>query len=92
MHWKVRLDGEEGVLRQLAEENTTPAAQVTRDGVEWFLESTEFQYFTDHLEVKEKAGAILGSLLAAGSVPPQTSIALGAIYRMHYDNSKTVYK
>jgi hypothetical protein len=91
MEWKVRLEGEEDAITQLAKSCTTPAARVTRDGLDRFLESNEFASFTDHLEVKQKAQDIVQSMLAA-SPTSQATIGIGVIYRIHYDNSKTAFR
>ena len=93
MHWKVQLQGQESTLTQLAQAHNSPGSQITRDGVDWFLESTDFDYSTDHLEVKEKATVIVNSILASGTITPgSANIEVGAIYRIHYDNSKTVFR
>lgn len=92
MQWKVQVESDEATLAQLTQAYNTPAAQITKDGVDWFLESTDFSYFTDHLEVKQKASEIVSGMLASGKIPPQTEIQLGAIYRIHYDNSKSVFR
>jgi len=86
MHWKVRLDGDDNMLAQLAGANNTPVAKLSRDGVEWFLESSDFEMMTNHLEVKERAAQIVGAMQAA------TAVGIGPIYRIHYDNSKTVFR
>ena len=91
MEWKVRLEGDENTISELAKTCTTPAARVSRDGLDWFLESSEFAMFTDHLDVKQKASEIMQSILSA-SATPQATIALGVIYRIHYDNSKTAFR
>lgn len=91
MEWKVRLEGDENTISELAKTCTAPAARVSRDGVDWFLESNEFAVFTDHLQVKQKAQDIVQSMLAA-SKTPQAAIGIGVIYRIHYDNSKTAFR
>jgi hypothetical protein len=91
MEWKVRLEGDENTISELSKTCTTPAARVSRDGNDWFLESNEFAMFTDHLEVKEKAKGIIQSLVSA-SATPQAAIGIGVIYRIHYDNSKTAFR
>lgn len=91
MNWKVKLEGDDNTLASLAQASN-PAAQIIKDGVEWFLESSEFALISDHVEVKEKAAAIVQGLLASGAVAGGSNIALGPVYRMHYDNSKTVYR
>jgi hypothetical protein len=89
MHWKVKLEGDDNTLTKLASGNSA-AAQVSRDGVDWFLESTDFEMLSDHLEVKDRANQILGSILSAGAAT--ANIGMGPIYRIHYDNSKTVFR
>jgi len=91
MEWKVRLTAEEATITEMAQAFTTPAAKLTRDGVDWYLESSEFAYFTDHTDVKEKAQGIVGSFLTA-STNPQAKIEIGPIVRIHYDNSKSVFR
>lgn len=87
MHWKVKLEGDDNTIGQLTKNNSA-AAQVLRDGVDWFLESTDFEMISEATEVKDKAGVILSSLAGASAA----AIALGPVYRIHYDNSKTVYR
>ncbi len=89
-NWKVQLIADDEALTALALENKTPEVYITRDGVDCFLESTDFFMSTDHLEVKEKAAEIVQALLKSKSAPP--GLGIGAIYRVHYDNSKTVYR
>jgi hypothetical protein len=91
MEWKARLDGDEKVITELAKACTPPASRVSRDGVEWFLESNVFASLMDHVEVKQKATEIVQSLLSASDAPA-SSIAIGVIYRIHYDNSKTAFR
>ena len=88
MDWKVRLEGEDSMLTQLQAAHNSPAARVTRDGLDWFLESSDFESLTDHLAVREKAASIVTAILVAA---PE-KIGLGAVYRMHYDGSKTVFR
>jgi len=88
MDWKVRLEGEDNTLTQLQTANRSPGARVTRDGVDWFLESSDFAMLTDHLAVREKAATIVSTILEGA---PQ-NVGLGSVYRMHYDGSKTVFK
>jgi hypothetical protein len=83
MHWKVKLDGDENALAQLAQASS-PTAQIMKDGIEWFLESNDFALMSDHQEVKQRAAAIVHAMGA--------NVSLGPVYRMHYDNSKTVYR
>jgi hypothetical protein len=85
MDWKVRL--EEKTLAQLQSAHSSPAAKVSRDGVEWFLESSDFEALTDHLAVREKATEIVKSVLAASP-----NVGLGPVIRMHYDGSKSVFR
>lgn len=91
-NWKVQLLGDDNTLTQLAVANKAPELYIARDGVDCFLESTEFVMMSDHLEVKGKAGAIIEALVASGKVPAGTNLGIGVIYKMHYDNSKTVYR
>lgn len=84
MDWKVKLQADDNSLAQLQAKHTDPAAKVTRDGIDWFLESTEFVMLSDANEVREKATAIAQSVLTS-------PVSLGNVYRMHYDGSKTVY-
>jgi hypothetical protein len=90
MDWKVRLEGDDNTLTLLQQYNN-PGAKIMRDGLDWFLESSEFQMLSDHREVKQKAAFILSSILGSGAVSGAT-IGMGHVYRMHYDNSKTVYR
>jgi len=83
MHWKVKLEGDENTLTKLASGGNANA-KVSRDGVDWFLESTDFEMISEHTDVKTKAASILSAMGA--------KVAMGPIYRMHYDNSKTVYR
>ncbi len=85
MDWKVRLEADDNSLAQLQATHTSPAAKVTRDGVDWFLESSDFELLSDPVAVRERATAIVQSVLAA-------PVGLSHVYRMHYDGSKTVYK
>lgn len=90
--WKVQLQGEDSTFTQLQTQNNRET-QIMRDGVNWFLESTDFEFFTDHLKVKEKAKQIISALVASGNISPAAAnIGFGAVYRIHYDNSKTVYR
>jgi len=89
MHWKVKLEGDDNTLSKLTSGNSA-AAQISRDGVDWFLESTDFDMISEHLEVKDKAAQILSSMLGAGATT--ANIAMGPVYRIHYDNSKTVFR
>jgi hypothetical protein len=91
MQWKAELQGDDSVLTQLAQGNS-PGATILRDGVGWFLESSEFAYFSDHVQVKERAAAIVKEMLAARQAPPEIVVGVGAIYRIHYDNSKSVFR
>ncbi len=90
--WKVQLTGEDATFSQLQSHNSRET-QVMRDGINWFLESSEFELITDHMEVKEKAKQIVSALVASGKISPAAAnIGFGAVYRIHYDNSKTVYR
>ncbi len=71
MHWKVKLEGADGAIGPLANSGN-PAAQISRDGVDWFLESGDFALMSDHLEVKERASQIMQAL-----GPSAANIALG---------------
>jgi hypothetical protein len=84
MDWKIKLHAEDKALTQLQATHTDPAAKVTRDGIDWYLESSEFELLSDAEAVREKATLIAQSSL---SLP----VGLGNVYRMHYDGSKTVY-
>jgi len=86
MHWKVKLEGDENTLSTLAGSCSSPQAKVVRDGVDWFLESTDFDVIMDPVEVKTRATEILTSVASGAPVN------LGPVYRLHYDNSKTVYR
>jgi hypothetical protein len=90
MDWKVRLEGDDNTLGNLQQYNN-PASKIMRDGVDWYLESSEFQMLSDYKEVRQKAAVILGSILGNGAVSGAT-VGMGPVYRMHYDNSKTVYR
>lgn len=91
-NWKVQLIGEENTLTQLALAHKTPDIYIAKDGNECFLESTDFVMTTDHNEVKQKAGTIMEGIAKAGKIPAGTTIGIGVIYQMHYDNSKTVFR
>jgi hypothetical protein len=82
--WKVKLNADDSSLAQLQAKHTDPSAKVTRDGIDWYLESSEFELLSDPTAVREKATAIVQSVLAS-------AVGLGNVYRMHYDGSKTVY-
>lgn len=86
MDWKVKLEGAEGAISQLANSGN-PAAKISRDGVDWFLHSGDFEMMMDHMDVKNRASEILQSL-----GPSAANIGLGPVYRIHYDNSKTVFR
>lgn len=87
MDWKVRLEGDEGTLSQL-QQASSPTAKVIRDGVDWFLESTDFEPLTDHVAVRERAATIVQAILAGQPV----AVGLGPVIRMHYDGSKSVFR
>lgn len=86
MHWKVKLEADDNTLGQLAGSCNRPNTTVVRDGVDWFLEATDFEMIMDPVEVKTKAAEILDAIANGGT------IVLGPVYRLHYDNSKTVYR
>ena len=88
MDWKVRLEGDESTLSQLQQATSSPAAKVMRDGVDWYLESTDFEPLTDHVAVREKAATIVETIM--GGQP--AAVALGPVIRMHYDGSKSVFR
>lgn len=88
MDWKVKLEGDENTFLQLQQKYTAPNAAITRDGINWFLESSDFEPMSDHQEVKQLAHQIVQSILTA----TQANIVMGPIYRIHYDNSKTVFR
>jgi hypothetical protein len=91
--WKIKLEGDENLLSRMGQHYVEKEAHIIRDGIDWFLESTEFEYFTDHNEVKVKAHEMIQKMLQEGKIPPQqANIAFGPVYRIHYDNSKTVYR
>lgn len=92
MDWKAQLQGEENALSQLREANNVPNANITRNGVEWFLETGDFELLTDDRQVREKAEQILSSMIAAKTSSQSQPITIGSIIRMHYDGSKTVFK
>ena len=89
--WKVKLEGDENTIGALAQNFTDKEACVRRDGVEWYLESTQFEYFTDHNEVKAKASEIVSQMLQSGKVAGAGNISLTKMVRIHYDNSKSVF-
>jgi hypothetical protein len=88
MDWKVRLEGDDNTIKQAQSSFDSPSAKIIKDGVDWFLESTEFAMCSDHVAVRDKATVIANAILGAQSA----NIGLGSIYRMHYDGSKTVFK
>lgn len=89
MDWKAQLEGGDGAITQLQSGSGAPGAKIIRDGVGWFLESPEFSVLSDHNEVREKANSILGALATASGA---TGVAVGSIIRIHYDNSKSVFR
>ena len=89
--WKVQLLGDGDLLTELALANKSKEIYISRDGNDCFLESSDFIMSTDHLEVKAKAAEIVSALTKSG-VAAGATIGLGTIYKIHYDNSKTVYK
>lgn len=90
MDWKAQLEGEETALTQLRSAHNTPNASITRNGIEWFLESTDFELLTDDRQVREKAQLILDSMI--GSAAQSSPIGIGPVIRMHYDGSKSVFR
>lgn len=84
MDWKVKLQADDAALAQLQAQHTDPAAKVTRDGIDWYLESTDFEMLSDANSVRARAGEIVQAKMASAA-------GLGNVYRMHYDGSKTVY-
>ncbi len=93
MDWKAQLEGGEGAITQLQTSNGSPGAKITRDGVGWFLESPEFVMLSDHQEVRAKANSILSALVTASGASSETAaVAVGSIIRIHYDNSKSVFR
>lgn len=91
MQWKVQIEGDDESIAKLSQSNS-PGGQLTRDGTGWFLESNEFPLISDHVEVKQKALEIIQHLLTVNALPPQSNVVVGAVYRIHYDNSKSVYR
>ena len=89
MDWKAQLEGGEGAITQMQSGNAVPGAKIIRDGVGWFLESQEFTMLSDHTEVRKKANSILNALLTASGA---SGVAVGSIIRIHYDNSKSVFR
>jgi hypothetical protein len=90
MDWKAQLEGEESALTQLRTANNVANASITRNGIEWFLESGDFELLTDDLQVRERAQQILTAMMAA--VSQSANIGIGSVFRMHYDGSKTVFR
>ncbi len=89
MDWKAQLEGGEGAITQLQSGSGAAGATIIRDGVGWFLESPEFSILSDHTEVREKANSILSTIATASGA---TGVAVGTIIRIHYDNSKSVFR
>lgn len=90
MDWKAQLEGGEGIITKLQAGNGPNGAKIIRDGIGWYLESPEFTVLSDHLEVRAKANSILNALVTASG--DTGSVAVGSIIRIHYDNSKSVYR
>ena len=84
MDWKVKLQADDNALAHLQSKHTDPTAKVTRDGIDWYLESTDFEMLSDANSVRARANEIVQSVMASAA-------GLGNVYRMHYDGSKTVY-
>lgn len=89
MDWKAQLEGGESAITQLRSGEGASGAKIIRDGVGWFLESPEFSVLSDHTEVREKANTILNALATASGA---SGVAVGSIIRIHYDNSKSVFR
>lgn len=84
MDWKVKLQADDAALAQLQTKHTDPTAKVTRDGIDWYLESSDFEMLSDANSVRARAAEIMQAVMASAA-------GLGNVYRMHYDGSKTVY-
>ncbi len=89
MDWKAQLEGGDGAITKLQSGSGASGAKIIRDGVGWFLESPEFSVLSDHNEVRAKANSILGTLATTSGT---TGVAVGSIIRIHYDNSKSVFR
>lgn len=89
MDWKAQIEGGESAITQLQSGSGATGAKIIRDGVGWFLESPEFSVLSDHTEVREKANTILNALATASGA---SGVAVGTIIRIHYDNSKSVFR
>lgn len=89
MDWKAQIEGGETAITQLQSGSGATGAKIIRDGVGWFLESPEFSVLSDHTEVREKANTILNALATASGA---SGVAVGTIIRIHYDNSKSVFR
>lgn len=93
MDWKVQLEGEDTAVQHLQGSNDGQRVKISRDGVGWFLESNDFMMLSDHQDVRAKANEIVQSLVTAGGASsPAKNVGLGSVVRIHYDNSKTVYR
>lgn len=90
MDWRVKLESEDNTMVQLRDSAyNKPTAMIVRDGISWFLESTDFDGIRDHAVIKDKASQIIQAM---HSQAPGATIGMGDMYRFHYDGSKTVYK
>ena len=93
MDWKVKLEGDDNTFTQLQQAYTNPEIKITRDGVRWFLESSDFEPMSDHLQVRERAAMIVQAIVQnSANSGGQVNIGMSDIYRIHYDNSKTVFR
>lgn len=93
MDWKAQIEGEESTITKLQAGNNPAIATIIRDGVGWFLESPEFTMLSDHMDVRAKANSILTSMVESNSLSGDSAkIAIGSIIRIHYDNSKSVFR
>jgi hypothetical protein len=93
MDWKAQLEGGESIITKLQTGSGPSGAKIIRDGIGWYLESPEFTVLSDHQEVRAKANSILNDLVtASGATGEAGNVAVGSIIRIHYDNSKSVFR
>jgi|AGTN01.1.fsa_nt_gi hypothetical protein len=91
--WKVKLEGDENLIYRMSQHYREKEALVIRDGNDWFLESTEFALMSEHTEVRRKGLEMVQKMMQEGNIPPQQqNVHPTVVYRIHYDNSKTVYR
>ena len=91
-NWKVQLLSDDNTLTQLTLAHKTHDIFISKDGTDCFLESTGFAMSSDHNEVRQKAVEIIENLQKNPEAPIAAEIKTGVIYKMHYDNSKTVFR